>query len=127
MADPLSVAASAIAVATLFLQSTSILVHLVSTVKGAPKEVETIANDVRVLDAVVRGLRSALQKPAMVTIVDGDDTIRGLIDVISNALNNCATAADSVVEHLQQNLRMAAGGQKISTFQAYSVSLHDTD
>lgn len=127
MADPLSAAASAIAVAILFLQSTSILVHLVSTVKGAPKEVETIANDVRVLDAVVRGLRSALQKPAMVTIVDGDDTIRGLIDVISNALNNCATAADSVVEHLQQNLRMAAGGQKISTFQAYSVSLHDTD
>ena len=116
MADPLSATASAIAVATLFLQSTSILVDLITTAKGAPKEVETIANEVRVLDAIVRGLRSTLRQPAVVAMLDGDDTIRGLIDVIRNALMNCASATDSVVDQIRPNLRMGTSGQEFSRY-----------
>ena len=57
MADPLSLIAGVISVATVAVQSAKALSKLIDDIKGAPREIQAVAHDIHAFRSIVSSLR----------------------------------------------------------------------
>jgi hypothetical protein len=93
MADPLSVAASVVGIATAALQSVQFLSKTIDNVKDVPDAIKSIRVDLQAVEPILRNLHTALQ---------GDDTQIVLSDQIKPAVENCnraCTTFQSLLDH----------------------------
>jgi hypothetical protein len=93
MADPLSITASVIGIATAALQSVQFLVQTIDGVKGVPDVIQNISSDLRAIQPVLQSL--------LRTVQDGSSQI-ALSEQIEDAIKNCERACGTFrlqVEH----------------------------
>ncbi|OQN97394.1 hypothetical protein B0A48_16553 [Cryoendolithus antarcticus] len=114
MADPLSIAASVIAIATVFLQSSKALTEFVQDVKGAPEELRAIASDAKTFSAHVLAVKSSLAIPDIGRLVDRTEAIRGLMAVMCDAMQRCADACQALLRKLESHTSSTTTGLKLA-------------
>ncbi|KAK6440461.1 hypothetical protein LTR95_003307 [Oleoguttula sp. CCFEE 5521] len=113
MADPLSIAASVIAIATVFLQSSKALTEFVRDIKGAPEELRAVASDTKTFSAQVLAVKKSLAMPAMARLVDDTEVIRESMLVMHDAMQNYVEACDVLMKKLDAHSTSAGSGVKL--------------
>ncbi|KAK6436259.1 hypothetical protein LTR95_007548 [Oleoguttula sp. CCFEE 5521] len=114
MADPLSIAASVVGVATLFLQSSKVLTDFVQDVKGAPAELKAIASDANAFSAQVLAVKISLADTEIARLVDKTEVIRGLMANMRDAMQSCADACQSLLEELDSHATSTTTGFRLA-------------
>ena len=103
--DPLSVSASIIAVVTLAATSSKEFCTLVAAIRGAPAAINTIANDARAFNQLVRSLESALMEPEVQKYVEADSTLREQVNNLAEPLKNCSATLQQLMTKLQTHIK----------------------
>ena len=100
MADPLSVTASVLAITTAFLQASKGLYDFVSTIKDAPGQVASVAQDTYSFQSSVASIAQSLQRPGVGALVLRDPGIKEAI-YIENSLGGCTKAVNRLLDALR--------------------------
>lgn len=93
MADPLSITASIVGLATAALQSVQFLVQTIDGVKGAPEVIKSVSTDLRVIQPTLQSLLRTVQDDSSQVV---------LSEQIKDAIENCERACGTFrlqVEH----------------------------
>jgi hypothetical protein len=93
MADPLSIAASVVGLATAALQTVQFLSKTIDNIRDAPDTIKNVRIDLQAIEPVLRNLSTALQ---------GNDKEILTSDQIKPAVENCeraCTAFQSMLDH----------------------------
>jgi Fungal N-terminal domain of STAND proteins len=96
MADPLSIAASVVGIATAALQSVQFLSKTIDNIKDGPDSIKSIRADLQAVEPVLHNLNTALQ---------GDGTLIVLSDQIKPAVENCSRACTTFQSRLNHWMR----------------------
>ncbi|KAL8899208.1 MAG: hypothetical protein Q9207_006311 [Kuettlingeria erythrocarpa] len=119
MADPISIIAGVIGIATVVVQSSKALSKLIDNIKGAPNEIKALARDVHAFRSILSSLKIALEERDVKDAVRADTTLIEMIGNLTHPLKNCDEALQSLVSGIQRGYE----GCKGSTFRKSARSL----
>lgn len=138
MADPLSITAGAIAVATLAYSSTKTLYHTISAIHDAPEAFAHLKTDIEILNETIYSLQQELKRKD--TDADLSDAQKSNLREIKPTLEACYSACDAfkakidrVTRHskdgytsLRDRLKLQFQEKEIRAFQARLASYKST-
>lgn len=119
MADPLSIIASVISIATVAVHSSKALSKLIDNVQGAPGAIKAVASDVYAFQSIVSSLRIALEDSEIKDAISGDIVLVDIIGSLLKPLRNCEEALQNLTSKLQSGLAYSEG----STLRATALNL----
>lgn len=119
MADPISIIAGVISIATVVVQSSKALSKLIDNVKETPQEIRAVARDVHAFRSIVSSLKIALEERDVKDAVSRDTALVEMIGNLSHPLTNCEEALQSLVTKIQRGF----DGSEGSTFRKSARSL----
>ena len=104
MADPLSIIAGVITIATVLVQSSKALSKLIDNIKGAPGVVKAVACDVHTFRSIISSLKFALEERDIKDAVSIDTALVEMIGSLLNPLSNCEEALQNLIFKIQSRL-----------------------
>ena len=119
MADPLSVVAGVISIATVAIQSSKILSMLINDIKEASEEINVVSHDVLAFASLVSSLKLALEETKIKDAISSDGAMIEVIGNLHHPLDNCEAALQALSSKLSNELEYRKG----RTFRATAVSL----
>jgi hypothetical protein len=138
MADPLSITAGVVAVATLAYSSSKILYQTISDIQDDPEAFTHLKTDVETLCGTISSLKQELEKrDAKVTLSDSQKSnlqeIQPTLDACRSACDAFKSKVDSVMRHskdgrtsLRDKLKLQFQEKEIRVFQARLASYKST-
>ena len=119
MADPFSIIAGVLSIATVVVQSSQALSVLINNVKSAPGEIKAVAQDVHAFRSVVSSLKVTLEQTGAQDVVSTDPALVETLANLLPPLNNCEQALQNLMLKLQRGPGFTGG----STFRATALHL----
>ena len=123
MADPLSIAASVIAVAGLAFSSSKALFELISTIHDAPSVFQDLNQDIAALDQILDALRTSLSVRAA-TLSEGQvaclQAVKQPLEGCDLACKEFRTKVEGLTDHSRNGRRSLRDGVKLK-FQSKSI------
>ncbi|KAL9105835.1 MAG: hypothetical protein Q9227_009043 [Pyrenula ochraceoflavens] len=121
MADPLSIAASvagiisgAVALTRLTIETSKAVIDLVSSIREAPQEIQTVGKDVHAFYSVVSSLEIALKDGDIRNTIENDKAMIDLVGNLTAPLSNCRGLLGELMVKLQKLLRSNSDGKVLS-------------
>ncbi|KAL8930145.1 MAG: hypothetical protein Q9208_000762 [Pyrenodesmia sp. 3 TL-2023] len=118
MADPISIIAGVISIATVVVQSSKALSKLIDNVKETPQEIRAVARDVHAFRSIL-SLKIALEETDVKNAVSRDTALVEMIGNLSHPLTNCEGALQSLMTKIQRGF----DASEASTFRKSAQSL----
>ena len=78
---------------------------MVAAIRGAPAAINSIANNARAFNQLVRSLESALMEPEVQKYVEADFTLREQVNNLAEPLKNCSTTFQLLMTKLQAHIK----------------------
>ena len=102
MADPLSVIAGVVGIATAAIRTSKALFDLVNDSKGAPAEIISISRDVYAFASIVLSVSANLQTDILTGSYGDDGSFVEAIGNIRLPLSNCQAVLEDLIAGLQK-------------------------
>ncbi|KAI4191938.1 MAG: hypothetical protein LQ346_004561 [Caloplaca aetnensis] len=119
MADPISIIAGVISIATVVVQASKSLSKLIDNVKGASHDIKALARDVHAFRSILSSLKIALEERDVKDAVSADTVLVEMVGNLAHPLTNCQEALQSLVSRIQSGFDAC----KASTFRKNTLSL----
>lgn len=101
MADPLSIFASVLAIASTVIQSSKALFELVDDIREGPEEIRSISRDAHSFYSVVFSLNTTLGDARIREIISDDDALLDMISNLKSPLSNCEAVLAKLMIKMQ--------------------------
>ena len=109
MADPLSLIAGVISVATVAVQPAKALSKLIDDIKGTPREIQAVAHDIHAFRSIVSSLRIALEERDIKKAISGDAALIEMIGSLHHPLSNCERALQNLMSKMRSEFQRSDG------------------
>ena len=106
MADPLSIVASVLAIATAAVQSSKALFELVDDIRGGHEEIKSISKDAHSFHSIIHSFSITLKNASIREIISDDDGMLEMIKDLESPLFNCEEALSELMVKLQKRLKL---------------------
>ena len=111
MADPLSIFASVLALASAAVQSSKAIFELVDDIREGPEEIRSISRDAHSFYSVVFSLNAALGDARIRETISGDDAMLQMISNLTSPLSNCEAVLARLMIKMQKQLKLGSDGR----------------
>ena len=111
MAEPISILASFLTIATALAQTSSKVASLVASVKEGPKEIKTISRDASALSAVLSSLSGFLGDEDLQATLANERRVVGMLQNLQYSLKNCDELLVQILNKVKKHMKSDRRGK----------------
>ena len=116
MADPLSIIASVVGVATAALQTSKGLHDMLEILRHSSDELRVISKDAHAFYSVVFSLQQELQSDDTRSIISGDVGLTRMVENLKLPLSSCSAILGRIMVKIRGRIKPDKGGLRVSSF-----------
>jgi hypothetical protein len=106
MAEPLSIFAGVLAIATAAIQSSLFLIEITNSIKSSSKEIQAISRDAQSIYSTISSLHATLKNGNIKAGAIDDDAILEIIKSLTAPLSNCEVVLEELVVGMQKLFKL---------------------
>ncbi|KAL8796467.1 MAG: hypothetical protein Q9195_001141 [Heterodermia aff. obscurata] len=109
--DPLSITLAVITLSQATISVYKVIKKIVDTITNAPKEIESIRNDTKIVYTTLSNLQEALEETRIRRVVDTDRLAQKHVNDLVGPLRSCNETLECIVDKLREHLRPLGNGK----------------
>lgn len=111
MADPLSITAGVVGIATATIQSAKTLYEILDNTKEGPGEIESVSRDAHAYYSIVFALLATLKENKVRHVVERDEAMIEMIRNLVDPLSHCQALLGELMVQIQKQLKQSTDAQ----------------
>jgi len=112
MADPLSITAGVVGIATATINTAKALCAIINDIKDGPGEIESVSRDAHAFYSIIFGLLATLKEDKVRHVVERDDAMVEMIKSLERPLSLCQALLGELMVQIQKQLKRSTDAQR---------------
>ena len=109
--DPFSIVAGVVALSETTISVYKGIKKFVDAISNAPKEIESVRNDTKIVYTTISNLQEALEETRIRRVVDSDRLAQKHVNDLVAPLRSCNITLERIVDKLREHLRPIGDGK----------------